>query len=303
MTGRSERSGFDESDALDRLARAAAGGLSRRQLAKLGGGLALSALVPRLAGPARAARTGFAHAAAKLTGTCPPQNAGTCGGAREQWTPGCKDPVANGSASEFNGCGPQAGLDLPILGHGDWVPDRPLDLANFFDACKGHDCCYGSCGSDKSACDTEFLKSMVKACVERPGRGQLVLGGPLLGIGLSNCLAVAAAYQAAVHDTQTGQDAYNSAQQEVCDCCDCPEGQTNCPDGCSDLFQDVNNCGACGHRCQFENVGQMPACCDGTCVDLSINPFNCGRCGHDCGPDCQCQHGDCTPGRPGVVCP
>lgn len=227
MTGRFDRPP-SEPDVLDQLARAAASGISRRQLAKLGGALALSVLLPRWPAPAQAAQSVIAHA--KTTGPCPPQNAGTCPGARLSWTPDCKHPVATGRASEFNGCGPQSGLDLPILGHGDWIPDRPLYLANFFDACKGHDCCYGQCGSDKTDCDTEFFKAMIKACGGGAGLGRPVLD-VFAGVGLVACLEVANAYHAAVHYTQTGQDAYNSGQQEVCECC-C-DGTCNppCTDG------------------------------------------------------------------------
>ncbi|MGH2929232.1 MAG: hypothetical protein ACRDL8_13595, partial [Solirubrobacteraceae bacterium] len=180
--------------------------------AKLGAAAALGAMLPEWAifGPVRAY--------AKTTGPCPPQPRKPCdAGVRADWVPGCKKPVAKGKASEFNGCGPQAGLDLPVLGHGDWVPDRPLELANFFDACKAHDCCYGQCGTQKADCDSAFGKATMEACVSGQGLAVTALFG---GLNLSTCLGVAQAYHAAVADTQTGQDAYNAGQAEVCDCCE-----------------------------------------------------------------------------------
>lgn len=200
-------------DRLELLARAAATRpLSRRQLAMLGAAAALGAILPEWAIPARARAGGFS----KTTGPCPQQDRKPCDGVRVDYKPGCKRPVANGKASEFNGCGPQSGLDLPVLGHGNWVPDRPLELANFFDACKGHDCCYGTCGADKSTCDSDFLKGMMEACVSGQGAAVSTLFG---GLNVATCMGVANAYYAAVHDTDTGQGAFDSGQAEVCDCC------------------------------------------------------------------------------------
>lgn len=154
--------------------------------------------------------------AAKTTGLCAPQSAGTCPGLLDDWTPTCQHSVPNGKTSQFNGCGPQGGLDLPVLGRGDWVPDRPLDLANFFDPCKGHDCCYGQCGSVKTECDANFLAGMIRACNEAHPPNS----GTFDSLYNANCLSVAAAYYEAVSATETGQKAYNAGQQEVCSCCE-----------------------------------------------------------------------------------
>jgi hypothetical protein len=214
MTGLSDERPGERPDALDLLSRAAAGGMSRRQVAKLGGALALTALLPEWAVPARAADV--AHAAAKTTGACPPQRRGPCGAVRAKWTPRCKTTVANGRASKFNGCGPQNGLDLPVLGHGDWVPDRPLGVGRFFDACKGHDCCYGRCGSKKADCDAQFLHAMHDSCLKSASLADLAV---LPGLRMSLCLSVANVYHEAVSATATGQGAYDAGQAETCDCC------------------------------------------------------------------------------------
>jgi hypothetical protein len=134
---------------------------------------------------------------------------------RARWTPECKHGVPNGKRSQFNGCGPQNGLDLPVLGHGDWVPDQPLGAVDFFDACKGHDCCYGRCGSDKSDCDAAFLDAMTKACLRSEPAADVLFGG----IRLTLCMNLASTYHAAVHLTDTGRGAYEAGQAEVCDCC------------------------------------------------------------------------------------
>jgi hypothetical protein len=214
MTGHSDPRAGDRPDALDLLSRAAASGMSRRQVAKLGGALALTALLPEWAVPARAADV--AHAAAKTTGSCPSQRRGPCGAVRGRWTPTCKTTVPNGRTSAFNGCGPQNGVDLPVLGHGDWVPDRPLGVANFFDACKGHDCCYGRCGSKKADCDEQFLEAMRDTCMKSASLADLAL---LPGLRMSLCMSVAEVYHQAVSSTDTGQSAFDAGQAETCDCC------------------------------------------------------------------------------------
>jgi hypothetical protein len=214
MTGPSDPRTGDRPDALDLLSRAAASGMSRRQVAKLGGALALTALLPEWAVPARA--NDVAHAAAKTTGHCPSQRRGPCGAVRGPWTPSCQSTVPNGKASAFNGCGPQNGLDLPVLGHGDWVPDRPLGVASFFDPCKGHDCCYGRCGSKKADCDEQFRQAMNDTCLSSASLADLAL---LPGLRMSLCLSVAEVYHQAVSSTATGQSAFDAGQAETCDCC------------------------------------------------------------------------------------
>lgn len=211
---RPERRG-QSADRLDLLARAAvAQRLSRRQLAKLGAGAAVAALIPEWAIPAGARARGFG----KTTGPCPPQPKKPCadGMVRIDYTPDCKIPVAKGNASEFNGCGPLAGVDAGPLGHGDWVPDRPFELANFFDACKAHDCCYGKCGSQKSDCDDAFGTATMEACVTGQGLAVTTLFG---GLNVATCLSVARLYHSKVADDPRGQAAFDAGQAEVCDCC------------------------------------------------------------------------------------
>ncbi len=88
----------------------------------------------------------------------------------------------------------------------------------------------------------------------------------------------------------------------------CGAGQSLCAGTCHDLLSDVQNCGACGNRCEFTNAGAM--CLTGICrmascttgfadcnhsvvdgceVNISSHTSNCGTnaaagCGHVCPP-------------------
>ncbi len=295
MTGRSDSSTSsrvrgDRESAFDALASAAAAGTSRRQFVRLAGGIALTALLPGWARSGRTARLPAAHVA-KTVGTCPPTGRQSCNGSRSTGvsSTGCAGAggkkVASGGLSSFNGCGPEGGVDLGIFGTHDIVPDEPLELANFFNACKGHDCCYGTCGSDKAACDGDFLLSMEAAC-QSAWPSQSLLDG----VGLSYCLSVAKVYYDAVSSTKTGTEAYTAGQDVVCDCCvDCKTaiGLTSsaceaqfaltCPDPnnpgeyvCVEACGDPANCGSCGHTCPPRDNGdgtsQRGCCNDNACT-------------------------------------
>ena len=56
------------------------------------------------------------------------------------------------------------GFDNPnSCGSGFHVPNT-ANGASFEQACQHHDACYGKCGSDKAACDNNFLNEMLTAC-------------------------------------------------------------------------------------------------------------------------------------------
>ncbi|AKU93660.1 Tryptophan synthase alpha chain [Labilithrix luteola] len=65
-----------------------------------------------------------------------------------------------------------------------------------------------------------------------------------------------------------------------------------CGDGCeTNLANDANNCGACGHACAPGQGCVKGKCecedpnftfCGGRCVDTLSHPDNCGSCGHVC---------------------
>src|SRR5438874_8759979 len=46
---------------------------------------------------------------------------------------------------------------------------------------------------------------------------------------------------------------------------------------CASLASNVNNCGACGNACAYNEL-----CCGGTCKNTSSDRNNCGQCGQQC---------------------
>jgi hypothetical protein len=255
MTGSSDFSpsavDHDE-DGFDRLAMAAGPDLSRRQVAKLAGGLALAAMFPGLRatasasarsapgpGSAAEAASGSVRASArrpwrrpaKTTGSCPPQPAGSCsnGSSPGPWSPSCQSTVANGTTSTYNGCGPEGGITSR---HINPVPDNPLDLGSFFGPCVGHDCCYGTCGQSKATCDSNFFSDMLAAC-----KSDWPTNSVLDTAGYFYCAEVARIYYNYV--ATKGQSAFDAAQAEVCSCCtcggvECTPAQTCCGGVCRD---------------------------------------------------------------------
>lgn len=286
MRGRSDRPRL-----IDRAARGAAGGMTRRDLVRLAAGAAGVAAVSSLPGAAwpTVAR------AQTTTGLCPAQRRGTCptGLRAMPWTPGARVAVPSGVASTFNGCGAEGGLKIPFVGDMDPVPDTP-SLADFFYGCKEHDCCYGRCGADKRACDDAFLADSLRACSEAHDDD-----GPIGWAMQLNCNQVAAFYRFGVSGS-IGQQAYEAAQAEACiacERCDRPCGEQCCPP------DEVCRDGACREplRCPSGTSECDGYCCkDGLCVD--------GRCARLCdGSPCPldqdcCFRGGGDPNARGVCC-
>lgn len=88
----------------------------------------------------------------------------------------------------------------------DWYVPDSLFGADFMPACRTHDICYGTLGSDKAYCDTQLGSNIVLAC------NKSLKGIPGLEETLSNCYA-AGIYQLAVE--QLGSDAYLAAQEDA----------------------------------------------------------------------------------------
>lgn len=275
MRGRSEsRASGDAAAAragtrlIDRAARGAAAGMTRRDLVRLGAGAAVAAALPAAAWPTAAP-------AAKQRGTCATRPRGTCppGTTPGKWRAGAAQTIDSGVASTFNGCGPESGIRLPVFGKTDPVPDRPLLLANFFEGCKAHDCCYGTCGSDQAQCDRAFLEQGLEACARtHVGRGEIEKGLRLA------CNKVAQLYHFAV--SSGGRAAWEAAQETAC---------LSCQRCDADLMNDPQNCGSCGHRC-----APGLACCGGDCKDTSVDDQNCGACGNVCPAGTRCIGGACV---------
>ena len=83
----------------------------------------------------------------------------------------------------------------------------------------------------------------------------------------------------------------------------CEGEQVDCGDGCVDLDNDPQHCGACDNACDDDEVCDQGACaticgegltpCDGACVDLDVNPDHCGGCGVACLEGEVCVEGAC----------
>ncbi len=93
----------------------------------------------------------------------------------------------------------------------------------------------------------------------------------------------------------------------------CPAGLVACGGDCVDTDTDVNNCGSCNNRCDYDNA--QASCVQGQCSlgdcfagfgdcdrdgttgcesDLSSDLQNCGACDNRCDPDEVCRNGACT---------
>ena len=163
----------------------------------------------------------------------------------------------------------------------------------------------------------EFSKSV-------PRRESLSLLGAALAGALLGPLGAGTAWAGRRDPCQTFCKCSNKNRQNAClAACRACGGETSrlcgsCGSGyvCTDLANDVHNCGACGHVCspgQFEDSACFDgtcvyACvegavrCGGTCTLLELDPENCGACGNVC-PEwaSYCDQGTCRACAPGLA--
>ena len=93
---------------------------------------------------------------------------------------------------------------------GRLVPDRGL-RSNFGECCQAHDKCYGTCGADKSECDSDFLSCMKVYCnANWPTQYPRGVPYPLPNPLRNACMAAADAYYNAV--SKYGDAAFRDAQ-------------------------------------------------------------------------------------------
>jgi len=212
-------------DWFDRLARGAAGSMSRRDAVGFFAGTTMTAILRSWVRPSR------------VFGVGPRQGKDPgCAGIRTFYKADCpnKVPKLPPYKPAINGCGPQNGFNP--------VPQSPLYLANFTPACDGHDEGYGTCNRPKAVTDKKFLDDMKAICAkEYSGTGFFST------IGLVQCARNAETYYNAV--STLGDDPYKEGQSEGCDCCDeCPGGAPKCNEICCRPGYACEN-GACCEQC------------------------------------------------------
>jgi len=148
-------------------------------------------------------------------------------------SPKCREADPSQMPS-YNGCGPEKFSSLIENG----VIPQGFGAADFRNGgcelprtcgCNQHDVCYGTCNSDKSTCDNAFRKDLMNECFKKfPVTKN---DGCSDGLCFSNqdrlgmCLSRARLYYKLV--SGAGQEAYNDAQKQACQCCG-PGGMLYC---------------------------------------------------------------------------
>src|SRR5258708_29969495 len=172
----------------------------------------------------------------------------------------------------------------------------------------------------------EFSKSLAESVPRRESLRRLgaVFAGAVLGpLGLGTARAHGTtdpclAFCKCRNKAQQSQclkvcRALNHDTSRVCGSCGsyvgCATGQSCCSGHCTDLNNDVHNCGGCGKQCAAHPPNEVVTCvsglcvygcvsgavdCNGTCTFLGSDPANCGACGNVC-PDTapSCSQGVC----------
>jgi hypothetical protein len=178
-------------------------------------------------------------------------------------------------------------------------------------------------------CWDEFSKSLAEPLPRRESLrrlGAVFAGAVLSPLGLDSALArnpdPCKAFCKCRNKRQQDQclkacKACNKDTRRVCGSCGsyvcCGSGRTCCSGYCTDLDDDVLNCGACGSMCDPPGPYEFGACidgectygcidggvyCDGVCTYLRRDPDNFGACGNVCpGSAPYCNNGVCE------VCP
>jgi len=110
------------------------------------------------------------------------------------------------------------GCSNPVL-PGQGGKDNPMLKCSFRAACDNHDCCYGQCNSQKTACDGKFYNDMVAACEACAVRWERGIRGAKESL-LKDCKRWAWIYYQAVK--RRGQDPFDENQKNYCEDCCCP---------------------------------------------------------------------------------
>jgi hypothetical protein len=135
-----------------------------------------------------------------------------------------------------NGCGPQKFTNLIESGvipqgYGDADFGNGGCTAPQTCGCNQHDVCYGTCNSNKSTCDSNFLQDMLKEChkkypaTKNDGCADGLCFASIDRLGM--CRSRARLYWKLVSGS-AGQTPYEDAQKEACECCEVPAGMAYC---------------------------------------------------------------------------
>jgi RHS repeat-associated protein len=130
-------------------------------------------------------------------------------------SPGCHSPLSESPPLKLRSDGRPQGAGCGDAKTDALVPDSYMGIVSFGEACKAHDDCYGTPGSDKSQCDAEFGENLKLACKgtfpdKKTGDYEW---DKAVSRERINCNAQADWYQFAVE--QWGGEAFDNAQKEA----------------------------------------------------------------------------------------
>lgn len=129
------------------------------------------------------------------------------------WPLECPDRTSAGRPiPPANGCGSPS-IPFPV----PQDPNFPCTGASFVPACNRHDDCWGECGENFAACNTEFLQRMSAICAAATCPAPVTLPDGTVFDARQSCFNHALAYYSAV--SSVGYFAWLSAQSDACNCC------------------------------------------------------------------------------------
>ncbi len=268
----------------DDLARAVAGGKSRRQALKQFGGVVGAAVVAAIPGQALADPGGNSDCAHFCNDVEPP------GPGRGE----CKSDAAHGQGLCAT-CGPAAPTGHPdVCGAGtSAVACCPAATPN---CCNNQTCV--SLASDVHNCG-----ACGKVC-QAPPNGTATCVGGVCGFacnaGFTLCNGACVNEQTDVHNCGACGKVCPQGASCTGGACVCPQGTVACAGACfSNLCPDgqVFNPAACACRCPPGTTA-----CGGACVNTATDVSNCGACGKVCPPGPANSTPTCTAGMCGFTC-
>jgi len=124
-------------------------------------------------------------------------------------------PPSGNAGGEGNPCDPKPNGCGPSDFWARIIPDCPLGLACFTEACSQHDLCYATCGSAQAGCDSRFYLDMRGICENNYAEDDPQFG---------RCIAVASVYYRAVD--LYGQGPFDLSQVAICACLERTRNQT-----------------------------------------------------------------------------